>query len=197
MICWIQAIAESHFGDGREAQVPAILEMLRIPYTGSKVLTLALTLDKPMTKRILFYHGLPTPEFQVFEEPDEPLDRDLIGDDGELRFPLFVKPSREGTSMGVSAESIVTSVGQLRAQVEKQLGLYNQPILCEHYIEGREVTVGIIGNLEPTAARRVKERTLIEEVPDGLMTLPALEVNLGAYDESEAGLYTNRENGIG
>ena len=185
-------IAESHFGDGREAQVPAILEMLRIPYTGSKVLTLALTLDKPMTKRILFYHGLPTPEFQVFEEPDEPLDRDLIGDDGELRFPLFVKPSREGTSMGVSAESIVKSVAQLRSQVEKQLGLYNQPILCEHYIEGREVTVGIIGNLEPTAARRVKERTLIEEVPDGLMTLPALEVNLGAYDESEAGLYTNR-----
>ena len=178
--------------EGLRANKEANLEMLRSPYTGSKVLTLALTLDKPMTKRILFYHGLPTPEFQVFEEPDEPLDRDLIGDDGELRFPLFVKPSREGTSMGVSAESIVTSVGQLRAQVEKQLGLYNQPILCEHYIEGREVTVGIIGNLEPTAARRVKERTLIEEVPDGLMTLPALEVNLGAYDESEAGLYTNR-----
>lgn len=185
-------IAESHFGDSREAQVPAILEMLRIPYTGSKVLTLALTLDKPMTKRILLYHGLPTPEFQVFEEADEPLDRDLVTEDGSLRFPLFVKPSREGTSMGVSAESIVTSVEQLRVQVKKQLQLYNQPILCEHYIEGREVTIGIIGNLEPTSARRVKERALLDDIPDGLQTLPALEVNLEAYDASEAGLYTNR-----
>lgn len=185
-------IAESHFGDSREAQVPAILEMLRIPYTGSKVLTLALTLDKPMTKRILVYHGLPTPEFQVFESPDEPLDGDLVTEDGDLRFPLFVKPSREGTSMGVSAESIVNSIEELRAQIEKQLRLYNQPILCEHFIEGREVTIGIIGNLEPTSARRVKERTLIDAIPDGLQVLPALEVDLTAYDESEAGLYTNR-----
>jgi len=57
-------IAESHFGDSREAQIPAILEKLQIPYTGSKVLTLALALDKPMTKRILAWHNLPTPEFQ-------------------------------------------------------------------------------------------------------------------------------------
>lgn len=51
-------ICEGHFGDAREAQVPAILEMLRIPYTGSKVLTLALTLDKPMTKRVLTYEDI-------------------------------------------------------------------------------------------------------------------------------------------
>ena len=93
-------ICEGHFGDGREAQVPAILEMMRIPYTGSKVMTLALTLDKPMTKRILYWHELPTPEFQVFEREDEPLNDDL-------KFPLFVKPSREGTGMGVSGKSIV------------------------------------------------------------------------------------------
>src|SRR5206468_2575260 len=77
-------IAEGHFGDGREAQIPAILETLRIPYTGSKVLTLALALDKPVTKRVLTYHGLPTPEFQVFENPDEPLDADLLSPSGEL-----------------------------------------------------------------------------------------------------------------
>lgn len=65
-------IAESHFGDSREAQIPAILEKLQIPYTGSKILTLALTLDKPMTKRILAWHNLPTPEFQSFEREDEP-----------------------------------------------------------------------------------------------------------------------------
>ena len=66
-------ICESHWGDSREAQVPAILEKLRIPYTGSKVLTLALALDKPMTKRILAWHDLPTPDFQSFERADEEL----------------------------------------------------------------------------------------------------------------------------
>ena len=70
-------LCEGHFGDGREAQVPAILEMLRIPYTGSQVLTLALALDKPMTKRVLTYHGLPTPPFQVFERVTEPLDSEM------------------------------------------------------------------------------------------------------------------------
>jgi D-alanine-D-alanine ligase len=70
-------ISEGHFGDAREAQVPAILEMLRIPYTGSKVLTLSLALDKPMTKRILHWHELPTPAFQTFERVDEPLNDDL------------------------------------------------------------------------------------------------------------------------
>ena len=88
-------ISEGHYGDAREAQIPAILEKLQIPYTGSKVLCLALTLDKPMTKRILAWHGLPTPDFQSFERVDEPLDESMT-------FPLFVKPSREGTGMGIS-----------------------------------------------------------------------------------------------
>ena len=100
-------ICEGHFGDSREAQVPALLEMLRIPYTGSRLFTLALALDKPMTKRILWWHELPTPAFQEFDRADEPLNDDL-------RFPLFVKPSREGTSMGVSAKSIVHTEEELR-----------------------------------------------------------------------------------
>lgn len=184
-------IAESHFGDGREAQIPAVLEMLRLPYTGSQVLTLALALDKPMTKRILAYHELPTPEFQVFEDADEPVDADLLDDAGqELRFPLFVKPSREGTSMGVSPESIVTSVAALRQQVARQLARYHQPILVEHYIRGREVTVGMLGNLGPIAARRLTERTAPAVLPTTLTFLPALEVDLAAY-ATEAGLYTN------
>ncbi len=185
-------IAEGHFGDGREAQIPALLEMLRIPYTGSKVLTLALALDKSMTKRILYYHGLPTPEFQVFEQADEPIDEDLVDEHGELRYPLFVKPSREGTSVGVSPESIVYSVGQLREQVEKQLRRYNQPILCEHYVRGRELTVGMVGNLKPTSARRLNDRVALGPLPDTLTFFPILEVDMGAYDPSEAGIYTNR-----
>ncbi len=184
-------IAEGHFGDSRESHIPAVLEMLRIPYTGSRLLTLTLALDKPMTKRVLLYHGLPTPEFQVFERPDEPIDADLLNADGELRFPLFAKPSREGTSVGVSAESIVYTVAQVREQVAKQIQRYNQPILCEHYIKGREITIGILGNLEPTAARRVNERVVLDTLPETLTFFPPLEIDLGAYDPSQAGLYTN------
>ena len=185
-------LSESHFGDARESQIPAILEMLRIPYTGSKVLTLALALDKPMTKRILLYHGLPTPEFQVFEHADEAIDSDLLDSRGDLCFPMFVKPSREGTSMGVTAESIVRSVAELRAQVAKQIRLYNEPILVEHYIQGREITVGMVGNLDPTSARRVKEGGALDELPAGLTFLPLMEVDLTYYAQSEGDLYTNR-----
>lgn len=86
-------ICEGHFGASRESQVPAILEMLQIPYTGSKVLALALTLDKAMCKRLLVYHGLPTTPFQEFTNVDTPLRPGLT-------FPLFVKPNAEGTGMG-------------------------------------------------------------------------------------------------
>ena len=178
-------ICEGHFGDGREAQVPAILEMLRIPYTGSRVLTLALTLDKPMTKRVLAYHDLPTPPFQTFERVNEPLDP-------SLKFPLFAKPSREGTGMGVSAESIIHNEVQLRVQLERIFERYNQPALVEHYIEGREITVGIVGNLTGPVARRIPEDESAARIMRGLTFFPPLEVNLGAYPEEEAGLYTNR-----
>jgi D-alanine-D-alanine ligase len=178
-------ICEGHFGDGREAQVPAILEMLRIPYTGSQVLTLALALDKPMTKRVLTYHGLPTPPFQVFERIAEPPDPDL-------QFPLFVKPSREGTGMGVSAESIVHNEEQLRARLEHTFERYDQSALVERFIEGREVTVGLVGNLRSPVARRVPEDEDAPRILRGLHFFPALEVNLAAYPEEEGGVYTSR-----
>jgi D-alanine-D-alanine ligase len=178
-------ICEGHFGDGREAQVPALLEMMRIPYTGSQVLTLALALDKPMTKRVLTYHSLPTPAFQVFERVTEPLDP-------ELRFPLFVKPSREGTGMGVSADSIVRDEAQLRAQLKLQFERYDQPVLVETYIEGREVTVGMVGNLRSPVAWRVPEDEEAPRILKGLHFFPALEVDMAAYPEEEAGIYTSR-----
>ncbi|MCG3211792.1 MAG: D-alanine--D-alanine ligase [Anaerolineae bacterium] len=178
-------LTEGHFGDSREAQVPAILEMLQIPYTGSRVLTLALALDKPMTKRVLTYHDLPTPAFQVFERPDEPLDP-------SLKFPLFAKPSREGTGMGVSAESIVHTEAQLRTQINKIFERYNQPALVEHYIEGREITVGMVGNLTAPVARRLPEDEDAPRIVRGLHFFPPLEVDFNAYPTEEAGLYTNR-----
>lgn len=178
-------ICEGHFGDSREAQVPAILEMLGIPYTGSRVMTLALALDKPMTKRVLTYHNLPTPPFQVFERVDEPLDP-------ELRFPLFAKPSREGTGMGVSGESIVQNEDQLRTQIELIQARYNQPVLVEHFIEGREVTIGLVGNLKRPAARRIPDDEEARRIYQGLHFFPPLEIDMNAYPVEEAGVYTNR-----
>lgn len=177
-------ICEGHFGDAREAQVPAILEMLRIPYTGSKVLTLALALDKPMTKRVLTYHDLPTPEFQSFERPDDPLSDDM-------KFPMFVKPSREGTGMGVSAKSIVRNEDELREQVSYTIEKYKQSALVEHYIEGREVTVGLVGNLIGPASRRMPVDEGAPQIEAGLRFLPPMEVDLKPFENSDT-VYSNR-----
>jgi D-alanine-D-alanine ligase len=178
-------ICEGHFGDGREAQVPAMLEMLRLPYTGSRVLTLALALDKPMTKRVLAYHQLPTPPFQTFERLDEPLDPDM-------QFPLFVKPSREGTGMGVGAESIVRDEGQLYAQLRRVFERYDEPALVERFVEGREVTVGVVGNLVSPVAWRIPEDDEAPRISRGLHFFPPLEVDMAAYPAEEAGIYTSR-----
>ena len=178
-------ICEGHFGDARESQVPAILEMLRIPYTGSKVLTLALTLDKPMTKRVLAYHSLPTPPFQTFERITEELDPDM-------KFPLFVKPSREGTGMGISAESIVNNQQELRKQLRRLFERYDQPVLVERFIDGREVTVGVVGNLTGPVAWRIPEDDEAPRIQRGLHFFPPLEIDMSRYPEEEKGVYTSR-----
>jgi D-alanine-D-alanine ligase len=177
-------ICEGHYGDAREAQVPAILEMLRMPYTGSKVLALSLALDKPMTKRVLTYHDLPTPDFQVFERADEPLN-------SAMNFPLFVKPSREGTGMGVSVDSIVRNEVEMREQVSYILNKYKQTALVERFIEGREVTVGIVGNLIGPAARRLPDDDYASRIQEGLHFLPPLEVDLDPFASTDK-IYSNR-----
>jgi D-alanine-D-alanine ligase len=144
-----------------------------------------LALDKPMTKRVLTYHSLATPAFQVFERINESLDPDL-------HFPLFVKPSREGTGMGVSAESIVRDEGQLRAQLRRVFERYDQPVLVEQFIEGREVTVGLIGNLRSPVAWRLPEDEEATRILRGLRFFPPLEVDMAAYPPEEAGIYTSR-----
>jgi D-alanine-D-alanine ligase len=177
-------ICESHFGDAREAQVPAILEKLQIPYTGSQVLCLALALDKPMTKRVLTYHDLPTPDFQTFERVDEPLDE-------RMNFPLFVKPSREGTGMGVSAQSIVKNEAELREQVGLIINRYQQAALVETFIDGREVTVGMVGNLRGPVARRMPHDESLPRVQAGLRFFPPMEVDLSPYQDTDI-VYDNR-----
>ena len=130
---------EGFGGDSREAQVPALLEMLGVRYTGPTPLAAAITHDKPTTKRVLHYYGLPTPLFQVFESPDEPMH-------AGLEFPLFVKPSHEGTGMGIRNESIVRDERHLRDQIAYTIEAYRQPALVESYIEGKDITCGLVGN---------------------------------------------------
>jgi D-alanine-D-alanine ligase len=132
-------ICEGHRGDARESQVPALLELLGILYTGSKVLAHAISLDKAMAKRVWRDCGLPTAPFQVFYYGDEPLNR-------QLAFPLFVKPVREGTGMGINGRSVVHDEAELREQVCWVIQTYRQPALVEGYLPGREFTVGLIGN---------------------------------------------------
>ena len=136
---------EGFRGDSREAQVPALLEMLGVPYTASKVLALAVTLDKAMTKRVLAYHGLPTPRFQEFSAAHQPLDAGLrrLLDEGR---PLFIKPNREGTGIGIYGDSLVRTEAALREKVAYLLDAYRQTVLVEEYVEGRDVTCGLVGN---------------------------------------------------
>lgn len=177
-------ISEGHFGDARESHIPSILEMMRIPYTGSKVLTLALALDKPMTKRVISFHNLPTPDFQTFERVNEPLSP-------EMKFPLFVKPSREGTGMGVSRNSIVNNEDEMREQISLIIEKYKQPVLVERYIEGREVTVGFVGNLVGPVAQRVPDNEHAQRIQEGLHFLPPMEVDLSPFSDSDT-VYSNR-----
>jgi D-alanine-D-alanine ligase len=132
-------IAEGWGTRSREAHVPAVCEMLRVPFTHSDPLTLALTLDKPLTKRVVASHGVPTAPFAVIER--------LADLDGlTLPFPLFVKPSAEGSSMGVRKSSRVKDRSALEAEVARCLADYKQPVLVETFLPGIEFTVGVIGN---------------------------------------------------
>jgi D-alanine-D-alanine ligase len=136
--------AEGLGGDAREAQVPALLEMLGIPYTGSRVLANGISLDKTLTKRIWRDRRLPVAPFQEFNTVDDPLRADL-------KFPLFVKPSREGTGMGVDNNAIVNAEKELRERVSYIIETYQQPALVETYLSGREFTVGILApDAKPT-----------------------------------------------
>jgi D-alanine-D-alanine ligase len=140
-------IAEGLGGDGREAQVPALCELLGIPYTASRVVANALSLDKTRTKRIWRDAGLPTPAFQEFVTGQEPID-------SRLKYPLFVKPAREGTGMGIDASAIAHDEAELRSRVEWLTSAYNEPALVEEMLPGREFTVGFIGNGGDVSRRR-------------------------------------------
>jgi D-alanine-D-alanine ligase len=136
-------IAEGVAGRNREAAVPALCELMGIPYTGSDAATLSIALDKALSKRVLRQHGILTAEFQEMETGRERLNP-------KLKFPLIVKPNQEGSSKGVSAHaSVCDNEESLRAVVKELIDRYRQPALIEDYISGREFTVGLLGDKRP------------------------------------------------
>lgn len=159
-------IAEGLGGDAREAQAPALLEMLKIPYTASRVLTNAIALDKTLTKRLWRDRHLPVAPFQEFNIGDEPLRH-------ELNFPLFVKPAREGTGMGVDMRARVENETELRERVLYIIHSYKQPALVETYLPGREFTVGQIGRPDAALFGRHPEWY----AADGFHRFPIMEVD--------------------
>ncbi|MCF8411786.1 MAG: ATP-grasp domain-containing protein [Melioribacteraceae bacterium] len=149
----------------REAQIPAMLDFLNIPYTGSDPLTLAICLDKSRTKEILSYHNIPNPKFRVIRHHDEL-------NNLELDFPLFIKPIGEGSSKGIFDNSLVKDSETLSKLVQKRLNDYQQPIILEEYLPGREFTVAILGN------------------GSDLIVLPIIELNFLELPEEMTPIYS-------
>jgi len=126
----------------REAQVPSILEMLDIPYTGSDPECLAIALDKPLTKQLVRLAGVRTPEWRDIRNKKELEETSWI----EFPFPAIVKPAWEGSSIGVHEKSLVDNADQAFQAAQEMLAIYKQPVMVEQYIDGDEVTVGVLGN---------------------------------------------------
>jgi len=136
-------ISEGISGRNRESQVPILLEMAGIPFVGADALTLSLTLDKFMAKKIFIAEGIPTPEsFEVKTS-------EALMNTNHFKFPLIVKPRFEGSSKGLSEDSRVENTQDLKKQVEYIINTYKQPALVEQFISGQEFTVAIVGNETP------------------------------------------------
>ncbi|MCL1886146.1 MAG: D-alanine--D-alanine ligase [Dehalococcoidia bacterium] len=129
----------------REAQVPSVLEMLGIPYSGSDPLTLSLCLEKSLTKQLVAAVGVDTPEWRIINTIEELESCNW----GSFPFPVFIKPVHEGSSKGIRNASRADDVPTLKKMVAQQLCLYAQPVMVERFIPGDEVTVGLLGN-DPT-----------------------------------------------
>jgi D-alanine-D-alanine ligase len=138
-------ICEGVYGIGREAQVPAILDAYRIPYTFSDPLVLSLTLHKGIMKRVVRDLGVATPDFAIISDIPE------IGGI-TLPFPLFLKPVAEGSGKAISEKSVVHDRTELEQQAKYLLGSSKQPVLAERFLPGREFTTGIVGTGEDASA---------------------------------------------
>ena len=159
-------IAEGLHGASREAQIPAMLDMLGISYTGSDPVTLGNCLDKRRTKEILSYHRIPTPRFVTVDTPAQL--------PGRLRYPLMVKPVLEGSSKGVTDKALVSDRKALVRQVEWVLDTYRQSALVEEFLPGREFTVALLGNGTSLRVLPIVEINF-DTLPDGVNPIYSFE----------------------
>lgn len=155
--------------DVRQIHVPAVLDLFAVPYTASSALTHALCIDKSVTKIVLKHHGIPTPAFFVVR-PEESLEQFSA----DLHHPMIVKPAREGSAQGLWKDSVVRDVEELKKAVKRIHETFHEPALVEEFIEGREFTVGIIGN------------------GDDLEVLPLLEIDFSQLPEGVERFYSYR-----
>ncbi|MBI4234783.1 hypothetical protein HY604_00620 [Candidatus Peregrinibacteria bacterium] len=168
--------AEGLHGRDRELHIPAMLEMLKIPYTGCPPLSQGIVFNKARTKEILLMNNVPTLPFFVFKTGE---DAEFLAFD--LKFPLIVKPIAQGQSAGITKHSVVYDEECLRRQVDFVLTTFSQAALVEPFLDGREFSVGMLGN--PPAVLSIVELNhgiLPEKYPN----FASVEVKF-ATDESE------------
>ncbi len=138
-------LAESFAGKSAlESNIAALLNLLGLRYTGSSPAGLLVAGDKTLSKKVLSFHGIKTPEFATVY-------RGLVDWAGEIQFPLIVKPPQEDASLGISQRSIVRDVKELLEKIAELQSEYQSPALAEQFIEGREFYVGVLGNANARA----------------------------------------------
>jgi len=162
-------IAEGFHGVNREAHVPAICEFYGIPYSGSDPFTLSLCLDKARAKETLAFYGIPTPRFAVVRRLE-----DLRRAAEKLSLPLFVKPLHEGSSKGITDRNLCVDHSQLLTQAKLLLENYDQPVLVEEYLPGKEFTCAVLGNGD--------EATVMPIVAMNFETLPKGALPIYSFD---------------
>jgi len=154
--------------EGRQIHVPAILDLLNIPYTGSTAFVHTICLDKFVTKVILSFYGISTPKFILIKENED------IPSNFSLNFPVIVKPVREGGALGLTKDSVVYDFEGVKKCVNRINKEFNEPALVEEFIEGKEVTCGIIGN------------------KDEIEVLPLLEIDFYSLPDDVEKFYSYR-----
>lgn len=145
-------MAEGFGGASRESHIPAMLEMLNIPYTASDPITIGNCHDKSRCKEILSYYGVPNPGFFITDS--------IVNGYPKVKYPAFVKPLHEGSSKGIYNSSVVYDKESLNREITRIKQDYSQHSIIEDFLDGREFTVALLGN------------------GDNLRVLPIVEINL-------------------
>ncbi len=160
-------VAEGFGGASRESQIPSMLEMLGIPFTGSDSITTGICHDKSRCKEILSYYGIPNAPFFITD--------DVNISSSSNSYPKFVKPLHEGSSKGIYNSSVVTNQAELRSEISRIKQCYGQPAIVEDFLPGKEFTVSMLGNGDSAKVLPIVEINL-DSVPDGFNRIYSYEV---------------------